>query len=95
LTLREGEEANFLALNLAHDLVAGSLRVDQARRRYTLRRRRPDELTVAETMLHKPAERWASWKRQAGKADRPTAASSPVAWTVRLSSRAGLATPSG
>ena len=31
----EGEEANFLALNLAHQIVTGQMGVEQARRRYT------------------------------------------------------------
>jgi hypothetical protein len=76
----EGEEANFLAINLAHQIVTGRMGVEQARRRYTeamqafSQGRRdpdmaglrfepptggtadPDEVTVAETMLHKLGE---------------------------------------
>ena len=77
----EGEEANFLAINLAHQIVTGRMGVAQARRRYTeamqafSQGRRhpdmaglrfepptggtadPDEITVAETMLHKLGEK--------------------------------------
>ena len=77
----EGEEANFLAINLAHQIVTGRMGVEQARRRYTeamqafSQGRRdpdmeglrfepptggtadPDEVTVAETMLHKLGEK--------------------------------------